>query len=149
MLIALIFLLAYLSYFKADFLEKPYAINPGGLGKKQYINYDDQIEYKRVTVLFETGAIYCEAGLTLGDLSLKLNLPSKYLSYLINTYTNSNFNDFVNSYRVKAIISKIRDPREKHKSLLGIALETGFSSKTTFNQVFKKHTGQVPSHYLA
>jgi transcriptional regulator GlxA family with amidase domain len=41
------------------------------------------------------------------------------------------------------------DPATKYKSLLGIALDAGFNSKSSFNQVFKEHTGKTPSEYLS
>jgi AraC-like DNA-binding protein len=49
---------------------------------------------------------------------------------------------------VKEVIERMANPSEKHKSLLGIALDAGFNSKSSFNQVFKQHTGKTPSEYL-
>jgi AraC-like DNA-binding protein len=43
---------------------------------------------------------------------------------------------------------KMEDPAEQHKTLLALALESGFNSKSSFNQVFKSLTGQSPSEYL-
>ncbi|MCE7064554.1 AraC family transcriptional regulator [Dyadobacter sp. CY326] len=72
----------------------------------------------------------------------------KAISYLINTHCASNVNGFINSFRVEAVIRKLGDPKEQHKTVLALALESGFNSKSTFNQVFRQHTGKSPSQYL-
>jgi AraC-like DNA-binding protein len=57
------------------------------------------------------------------------------------------FSDFVNSYRVEAAKRKLLDPAFRHLSVLGIAEEVGFNSKSSFNSVFKKHTNMTPSRF--
>ena len=71
------------------------------------------------------------------------------LSEAINSGVGKNFNDFVNSYRVKEVEQMLQDGKQEQLSLLGIALECGFNSKATFNRVFKKMTGQSPSQYVS
>jgi AraC-like DNA-binding protein len=144
-LVVFIFALAYTAYFKPDFFEIPKSV----ADKNLFINYRDNAEWKRLCDLFEKEAIYCRCRLTVNELALELKLPSRYVSYLINTYASCSFNDFVNTYRVNEVIKRIKDPAEKHKTLVGIAMETGFNSKSAFNQVFRQRTGQVPSDYLA
>ena len=139
-----IFALAYTAYFKPDFFEIP----KFATDKNHFTNYTDESEWKRLGELFEKDAIYCRSRLTVNELALELKLPARYVSYLINTYASCSFNDFVNTYRVNEVIKRIKDPGEKHKTLVGIAMETGFNSKSAFNQVFRQHTGQVPSDYL-
>ena len=70
------------------------------------------------------------------------------LSKVINAGCGQNFNDFVNTYRVHEARCKLADPRFAHYSLVGVALESGFNSKSTFNRVFKKLTGQVPGELV-
>ncbi|MDO8898280.1 MAG: helix-turn-helix domain-containing protein, partial [Bacteroidales bacterium] len=55
--------------------------------------------------------------------------------------------EFVNEYRVNEVKKMLADPKYTHYSLLGIAFECGFSSKSTFNSVFKKFTRKTPSEY--
>lgn len=139
-----IFALAYTAFFKPDFFEIPKIVAE----KNSYAAYNDTDEWKRLRGLFEKDAIYCRSRLTVNELAQELKLPSRYISFLINTYASCSFNDFVNTYRVNEVIKRIKDPAEKHKTLVGIAMETGFNSKSTFNQVFRQLTGQVPSDYL-
>ncbi len=88
---------------------------------------------------------WLEPELTLAELAHRLRTNTSLLSHVINTGCGQNFNDFVNSYRVAEAERKLQDPRLTHYSLVGIALESGFNSKSTFNRVFKKLTGRTPS----
>jgi AraC-like DNA-binding protein len=90
---------------------------------------------------------YLDSGLTLSDLSTKLNIPAYQLSRIINEKLGLNFFDFVNQYRVEEVKAKIADPANDNLSLLGIAFESGFNTKSAFNRVFKKMTEQTPSEY--
>ena len=87
---------------------------------------------------------WLEPELTLAELAHRLRTNTSLLSHVINTGCGHNFNDFVNRYRVAEAERKLQDPRLAHYSLVGIALESGFNSKSTFNRVFKKLTGRTP-----
>jgi len=86
--------------------------------------------------------------LSINDLAEDLGIPSHHLSQVINERLNQNFFDFINSYRIEELKVKLKDPRNKHLTMLGIAFDCGFNSKASFNRIFKKHTGQTPSEYL-
>ncbi len=90
---------------------------------------------------------YLNPDLTLPQLASELNLTVHLLSCVINEEFELNFFDFVNRYRVEAVKEKIADPAFSNFSLLGIAFECGFNSKSAFNRVFKKETGLTPSQY--
>jgi len=85
--------------------------------------------------------------LSLGTLAEKLSLPPHELSRVINTVFKKGFNDFINEYRVMDAVRKMQDPAYAHITLLGIAFEAGFNSKTTFNRIFKEMTGRSPTAY--
>ena len=87
---------------------------------------------------------WLEPELTLAELAHRLRTNTSLISHVINTGCGQNFNDFVNRYRVAEAERKLQDPRLTHYSLIGIALESGFNSKSTFNRVFKKLTGRTP-----
>ncbi|WP_129716175.1 helix-turn-helix domain-containing protein [Pedobacter sp. SYP-B3415] len=142
--VAMLFVLAYVAYFKPGFLESP----PPSLQKRsaEFSNFNDETELVRLTNLFKNDRIFKQPRLTLTQVGNSLNLPAKYISYLVNQYRNCNFNDFVNGYRVAEVIRLI--PLEPHKTLAGIATDAGFSSRSTFQQVFKQQTGKPPSAYL-
>lgn len=97
--------------------------------------------------LMEKKKPYINPDLTLPELAKKLNLSPNILSQVINGYCCQNFYNFINTYRVEEVISMMKDPLMKDKSILDMAYEAGFKSKTTFNTIFKKHTGLTPSEF--
>lgn len=90
---------------------------------------------------------YMDADLTLPDLATKLQIPSHQLSRVINENFGLNFFDFINQYRVEEVKAKMASPEFDNLSLLGIAFESGFNTKSAFNRVFKKMTGLTPSEF--
>ncbi len=90
---------------------------------------------------------YLDANLTLPDLAAKLQVPSHHLSRVINEKQGSNFYEYINRYRVEEVKTKLSDTSITNLSLLGIAYESGFNSKSAFNRVFKKMTGMTPSEF--
>ena len=90
---------------------------------------------------------YLDADLTLPALAEKLDLPSHLVSRVINEKFGQHFFDFINQYRVEEVKSKITSSEYNHLSLLGIAFESGFNTKSAFNRVFKKMTTQTPSEF--
>ncbi|MBS4064376.1 MAG: AraC family transcriptional regulator [Chitinophagaceae bacterium] len=92
--------------------------------------------------------LYEDAELTLSQLAKQLSTNTSQLSKIINTGFQKNFNDFVNEYRVNAIIEKLKVGEQKQQTLLSIAFECGFNSKATFNRAFKKQTGLSPKEWL-
>lgn len=90
---------------------------------------------------------YLNPELTLAELSESTGIPAHYLSQVINERFEKNFFDFINSYRVEAFKTKVSDPAYTRFSLLGIAFECGFNSKTAFNRVFRQMTGKTPSEF--
>jgi AraC-like DNA-binding protein len=76
-----------------------------------------------------------------------MSISAHNLSEVINTQAGKNFYDFVNGYRVEAVMRRLRDPRYAHLTILALAEESGFNSKSTFNACFRRHTGLTPSQY--
>ena len=91
---------------------------------------------------------YLEQELTLGDIAFKLNMHSHHLSKLLNESIGKNFFEFVNDYRVEEFKKLAANPKNKHISILGLAMEAGFNSKATFNRYFKNATGLTPSEFM-
>lgn len=98
----------------------------------------------KLLALMDDERPWLEPELTLAELAQRLRLHPAQLSRLINLGCSQSFSDFINTYRVAEAQRKLADPRFAHYSLVGVALESGFNSKSTFNRVFKKLTGQVP-----
>lgn len=76
-----------------------------------------------------------------------LNISRQKLSYLINSGQKKNFYKLINEFRVREVKDRLSDPAFKHYTLLGIGLECGFNSKTSFNRIFKEETGLTPTDY--
>lgn len=110
---------------------------------------DAEILHQRLLNLMDNEKPYLEPKLSLSQLAEKLTITPNNLSQIINQCDEKNFYDFVNGYRVREFISLATSPQNKNMNLLGIALDAGFNSKSSFNQVFKKTTGKTPREYLA
>jgi AraC-like DNA-binding protein len=90
---------------------------------------------------------YLNPELDLNRLAELLETNPKQVSYTINRSFSKNFYEYVNSYRIEAFKQSVTEPENKKLTLLGLAFECGFNSKSTFNDVFKKATGKTPSQY--
>jgi AraC-like DNA-binding protein len=88
-----------------------------------------------------------DSDLTLADLAGRLSTTPHKLSEVLNSQLEQSFYDFVNAYRVRYVQRRIESGDAKNLTILSLALDAGFASKSTFNDVFKKHTGQTPSDY--
>ena len=83
---------------------------------------------------------HLEPELTLAELSQQLATRPEYLSKILNSRLHKNFFDFVNHYRIEEFKEQCRDPQNRKLTLLSIAYDCGFSSKATFNRVFRNAT---------
>jgi len=90
---------------------------------------------------------YRDPDLTLPDLAERLGTTPHKLSEVLNSELSQTFYDFVNSYRVDDVRRRLAKAESKQVNVLALAMDAGFASKSTFNQVFKKQTGQTPSAY--
>ncbi|KZS42590.1 hypothetical protein AWE51_03860 [Aquimarina aggregata] len=91
---------------------------------------------------------YLNPELKLHDLASLMNAPSHTLSDQINKELGLNFYDFINQYRVNEFKKRVVLPEYKNLTLIAIAHDVGFNSKTSFNRIFKKHTSITPSEFL-
>jgi AraC-like DNA-binding protein len=109
---------------------------------------DLPVHMKALTQLLDQQKPYLISELTLSQLAAMMTVNSGLLSKVINMGYNLNFNDFINGYRIKEVLSRINNQQHKKVTLLGIALDSGFNSKATFNRAFKKQTGKTPVEYI-
>jgi AraC-like DNA-binding protein len=103
---------------------------------------------EKITAAMQHEKLYEDAELTLSQLAKKFSSNPSVLSKVINQGFQLNFNDFVNSYRVTAVIDLLKAGEQKNQTLLGIAFDCGFNSKATFNRAFKKQMGMSPKDWL-
>jgi AraC-like DNA-binding protein len=88
-----------------------------------------------------------DSELTLSDLAARLDSTPHKLSEALNTRVGQTFYDFVNGYRVREVQRRIMAGEARSLKMLALAMDAGFASKSTFNDVFKKHTRQTPSGF--
>ncbi len=102
---------------------------------------------KKLLDLMEKEQIYLAPDLTLKKLAERLYVHPNYLSQIINDSLQQRFSDFINHYRIEYAKNKLLDEGENQKTILDIAYESGFYSKSVFNTAFKKFTGSTPSDF--
>lgn len=91
---------------------------------------------------------YLDPSLTLRGLADQIEIHPNQLSWLLNERIGKSFNEYVNAYRVEAFKKMAQDPNNANLTLIGMAYDSGFNSKTVFNTYFKKETGITPKQYL-
>jgi len=96
----------------------------------------------------ETRKAYANPELTLSDLARQLDTNTSFLSKVINTGFDKNFNDFINYYRVEEVKQQLQTGLAGQVTIMSIAYDAGFNSKATFNRAFKKITGKNPKDFL-
>ncbi len=119
------------------------------LYEKSGLKPEDAIQHlERLKSYMDTEKPYLNGKLSLKEVADALDISPNHLSEIINGQLNQNFFDFVNGYRVNLVKEKMVDPHYNNYSLLGVAIECGFNSKSSFNAIFKKATGKTPTEYL-
>lgn len=138
--------------FNNDTLYSPHSGNGLSLPRFQKRDKGTSTELQdwkiKISTLINESEIYKNPSLTLTDVSLKLNTNRSIVSEVINKGFGMNFNDFINSKRVDAVMEKIAQGAHNSSTLLGIAMDCGFNSKATFNRAFKKNTSMTPKEYI-
>ena len=149
------YLLAYLTLkhgeiFEFSIEQKSDLQSLASTSKPQKRLSDDKISTIRASLesLFETGKPFLEPELTLPSLASRLDVSSNDLSFVINSEYGENFYTYINRYRINYACQLLSSERGVKLNMLGIAFESGFNSKATFNSSFKKQTGQSPTEFL-
>lgn len=101
--------------------------------------------FEKVKHYVERHHAYRNSELSLTMLASAVGLSPHHLSEVLNQHAGQNFNQFVNAYRVQEVCEQL-DSNTSVK-VLDVALKAGFSSKSTFNTLFKKFTGVTPTQY--
>ncbi|WP_247232846.1 AraC family transcriptional regulator [Telluribacter sp. SYSU D00476] len=123
---------------------EPVKYEKSGIPDEQATGYAE-----RLLLYMSTNKPYLNNDYTLQNLSNDTGIPKHHLSQVINDKLGKNFFTFINEYRVQAAQELLLNEQYKHYTILAVAMEAGFSSKATFNSVFKKITGITPSQFAA
>ena len=95
----------------------------------------------------EKEKLFLDENLNLNSFSIKMDADPNMVSFILNKHLGKNFYEFVNFYRTEEVKARLLDERYKNMTILGIAFDCGFNSKTAFNRVFKQMTGLTPSRF--
>lgn len=130
-----------LAALKPETTQKPVPQTDNGLSEKH------QQEFFAIANYIVAEQRFLDAKLSLEQLSDELEISAGHLSKLINTYSEYNFSDYINSLRVTQAKAFLKDDDFDNYTIVAIGLECGFNSRSTFYTAFKKFTNQTPSEY--
>ena len=102
---------------------------------------------RALRALMEKESPWKDSDLTLPQLAERLDTTPHKLSEVLNSQVGQTFYDFVNGYRVREVQRRIKAGEARQLKMLALAMDAGFASKSTFNEVFKKHTSKTPSDF--
>lgn len=140
------------SVLKSNAPEEESDTQPGITKSKYQKSRISDAEAKKIAdklvKIVEQEKLYLDPELTLANLSEKSGIAAFVISQVLNMSLGKSFYELINGYRVEAAKRLLANPDNQHLTILSIGFEAGFNSKTTFNSVFKKYTGQTPSEYL-
>jgi AraC-like DNA-binding protein len=106
-----------------------------------------EVQSDKLVQVMKVEKPYLSDGLTLDSLSEISRIPSHILSRIINKNFGMNFFDYVNSHRIAHFNLLYLDEGNTDRTILDLAMESGFYSKSTFNLSYKKHTGTTPTQF--
>lgn len=104
--------------------------------------------YLALEKLLEEEKLYLDPDLSLRQLADQLATNTKYLSQVVNHLASCNFQQYLNTFRIKEVQKKILNKDYGNLTLFGIALQCGFKNKSTFYKVFKEIAGVTPKEYI-
>jgi len=90
---------------------------------------------------------YLDPDFSVYSLALALNIPRRVLSQALNTGLSKNFYLYVNEYRIDEVKNLLKQSSEKQLTILEVAFQAGFKSKSSFNSLFKQYCDMTPSQY--
>jgi AraC-like DNA-binding protein len=145
-----IFVLGYFGFLRTDIfisVDLSDELKPAEKNeKKKIIVPDVEKQINELKAYMENKKPYLQSKLTIKQLADMLSIQSYQLSVILNDHLKKNFFDFINEYRIEEVKNEIK--YNKNYTLLGIAYDCGFNSKSSFNRIFKNYTGLTPSEYL-
>ena len=110
---------------------------------------DAEMYLEQLLKYMEEERPYLNGKLSLKDVASYLDISVNHLSQVINEQLGKSFFDFVNEYRVTEVKRLMSEAKHEQFTLLAVAYDSGFNSKSSFNSIFKKMTGQTPSEYVS
>ncbi|MFN3300959.1 MAG: helix-turn-helix domain-containing protein, partial [Sediminibacterium sp.] len=134
----------------SDIAVQPFSLETP---RKKYANSGISLEqvneiHKQLTQLMNAEKVYTEPALSLNSLASRLSVHPNYLSQVINNKEGVSFFDYINKLRVNEFKRLVQEKDQSQYTLLSIAYDSGFNSKSSFYKNFKKVTGQSPTDFI-
>ena len=104
--------------------------------------------FARLDALVVVGQLYRKPRFSVEDLANETGMQMKDISWAFNIGGATSFNDYINRLRVEVLKRQLDLPAAADRSLLEMAFEAGFNSKSSFNSAFRREVGLTPSQYL-
>ena len=143
-LVIFIYWIAFVGYLRMKLIFRQ---NPKSL-PNSISTFEAEQSMVKLRKAMENDKLYLSPELNRHKLAVHTGISAKTISATLNQYSQQNFNDFVNAYRVQEVCKKLRSRENGHLTISGIALESGFNSQATFQRAFKNSTGLSPREYL-
>lgn len=144
----MIFWIGYNGFSQPEiFATELFSVSPNSKKDSNAETAADREKYLELVRCIEERELYRNSNLNLKSLSEAVDIREKELSKLINTYANTNFYHFINTFRVETVKQLLTSDKAVQLSILGLATEAGFSSKSTFYAAFKNIEGCTPKQY--
>ncbi|WP_425389845.1 helix-turn-helix domain-containing protein [Ekhidna sp.] len=106
-----------------------------------------EIIVNRVINLFETEKIFLNKDLSLSEVATSLDIPSHKISQTLSRLLNTNFNEFLNDFRIKFSVGLLSNPKYDHYKIEAIAIDSGFNNKVTFYKAFSRVHNETPASF--
>ena len=139
-------------FFKKDLVDEFGEVTEKSTAPYEHISLLSDEEAHKLEVKLNhqltTEEIYLDSELKLRDVAKAIESTEKKVSYLINQYLNSSFYELINRYRVEKFKVEIANPDNENLSIVGVAFNCGFPSKSSFYRAFKANVSMSPSEYL-
>lgn len=110
-------------------------------------NEKHEKDFEKIRDHIVQNKLYLDPLLSLEALASEFGMSKSYFSKLINSYSDYNFSDFINSLRVEQAKKFLSNDEFSEYTIVAIGLECGFNSKSTFYSAFKKFTSQTPTTF--
>lgn len=135
------------AYLLEERVQMPIEINENKDEKEPIITESDIQQFDKIKSQIQNQELFTNRNLNLRTLAVSLGVKEKELSRLINECGKVNFYQFINDFRIRKFKQLIQSSKAHYFTLLGLATEAGFSSKSTFYTAFKKLEGMTPKEY--
>jgi AraC-like DNA-binding protein/uncharacterized membrane protein len=147
---AWVFVIGYFSLAQPPVVDLPGDAEPRPDAVTSAVSGEDDARFPdveaRLSTLMSDQGLYREPALTIAQLARRSGYPEYLVSAVINRRFGGNFWDYVNRHRIEAVRNRLSDGGET-RTILDIAYDCGFTSKSTFNAAFKRQLGETPSAY--